>query len=89
MAKSKQQTAPATTNGNGKKKCPLSKAQFTEQAKLVEVRVDGAPLVATPKEFATGSFGFFGSGKATIMVGGTPVPCQVSINITAIGSKPE
>ena len=51
------------------------------------MQVEGVPLTAEPKEFSTGSFGWYLSGKATVMVDGKPVQVQVGANLTIIGSK--
>jgi hypothetical protein len=70
-----------------KTSCPVSRAQFTSTAKALTVAISGQPLSASPKQFSTGSFGFYANGKVTIVVDGQPVQCQVSLNITVIGSK--
>lgn len=48
-------------------------------------------LVASPRQFSTGSVGWYLSDKSTVMVGEAPietlVPVQVSGNLTVIGSK--
>jgi hypothetical protein len=67
--------------------CPISKAMFQAQAKAITVVIDGKPYVAQMKEFSSGSFGWNVSDKVTLEIGGTPVRCQIGLNITAIGSK--
>lgn len=49
----------------------------------------GSPLtvVGVPKEFSTGSFGWYGSGKAIALVDGKPVQVQLAVTATIIGSK--
>ena len=39
------------------------------------------------REFSTGSFGWYVNGKASIVVDGKPIQCQVGMNITVVGSK--
>ena len=63
-------------------------AQFSAVAKPVTVDVGGSIVVAFPKTFSTGSYGWGAQGKVTLMVDGMPVVCQVGLNITVIGSKP-
>lgn len=41
----------------------------------------------TKKQFSTGSFGWYASGKLTVDVAGKLVVCQVSCPITVVGSK--
>ncbi len=69
------------------KACPITRQQFREQAKPVEVQINGVPMVAEVKEFSTGSLGWFVNGKTTINVGGTPVSVQIGMNLTIVGSK--
>ena len=70
-----------------KSPCPLTREEFKAKAKSVSVQVEGVPLSAEPKEFSTGSFGWYLSGKATVVVDGKPVQVQVGANLTIIGSK--
>jgi hypothetical protein len=78
--------APAPV-GNGKCDLP-SRDHFRRHAKPVSVMVDGSTLLtADPKEFSTGSLGWFVNGKATVVVDGKPVRVQVSGTLTAVHSK--
>jgi hypothetical protein len=70
-----------------KTNCPITRQQFHEQAKPVTVVVNGVPLLAEVKEFSTGSLGWYLNGKTTIQVGDTPVPVQIGMNLTIVGSK--
>lgn len=67
--------------------CPISRADFLAKAQPVKVELDGFPMHATPREFSTGSFGWYVNGKATIQVDGKPINVQVGLNLTVIGSK--
>jgi hypothetical protein len=67
--------------------CPVSRQQFTENAKPVEVVINGIPLTAEVKEFSTGSLGWYLNGKMTIKLGDTPVTVQIGMNMTIVGSK--
>ena len=67
--------------------CPVTRSQFTSTAKALTVAIANQPLSASPKQFSTGSFGFYANGKVTVVVDGVPVQCQVSLNVTVIGSK--
>ena len=70
-------------------KCPLTKTQFRELAKSLEVRigVDGPVKHALPKEFSTGSFGWYAGDKVELKVGDHVLKVQVGINLTVVGSK--
>lgn len=77
--------APET---NGKKpECSVSRKQFAEGAKPVVITVADRPMLADPREFSTGSLGWFTNEKSVINVGGEAVRVQVQTTITVIGSK--
>ncbi len=68
--------------------CPISRADFSEHAKPLPVKIGDQTLVASPREFSTGSFGFGENGtKIVLMINDVPVKCQVGITITVVGSK--
>ena len=67
--------------------CPITREQFRAGAKPVTVNVNGVPLLAEVKEFSTGSLGWYLNGKTTIEVNGVPVPVQIGMNLTVVGSK--
>jgi hypothetical protein len=67
--------------------CPISHAEFVNNAKPVTVTIGDQKLMAEVKEFSTGSLGWYLNGKTMIDVGGTLVPVQVGLNLTIIGSK--
>jgi hypothetical protein len=74
-------------NGREKTKCPLTRQAFLENAGPLTVVIDGKSVEVEVKEFATGSFGWYFSGRVTVEVGGVRLPVQVGLNLTAIGSK--
>lgn len=67
--------------------CPVTRAEFLQNAKAVEVVIGGVPLIADVKEFSTGSLGWYLNGKTTIRIGDTPVSVQIGMNLTVVGSK--
>ena len=67
--------------------CPVSRVQFRAHAKPVTITINGVPLSASVKEFATGSLGWYLNGKTTIEVDGVAVPVQIGMNMTIVGSK--
>lgn len=67
--------------------CPVSRKQFTENAKPIEVVLNGIPMMAEVKEFSTGSLGWYLNGKVSVKVGDTPVTVQIGMNLTILGSK--
>ena len=70
-----------------KTNCPVTRKQFVEGAKPIEVVVNGIPLIAEVKEFSTGSLGWYLNGKTSIKIGDTPVSVQIGMNLTIVGSK--
>jgi len=67
--------------------CPITRAEFLQHAKAVEVVINGVPLMAEVKEFSTGSLGWYLNGKTTIRVDDKPVSVQIGMNLTIVGSK--
>jgi hypothetical protein len=65
----------------------LTRESFRQHARPLNVVVNGVPLSAEPKEFSTGSLGWYCGGKLTITLDGIPVRVQVGLNLTAVGSK--
>lgn len=70
--------------------CPISTAEFLAKAEALTLRlgVDGPVVAAAPRQFSTGSVGWGANCQATMLVDGVAVACMVSVNITAVGSKP-
>ena len=67
--------------------CPVSRKQFIENAKPLEVVVNGVPLIADVKEFSTGSLGWYLNGKTSVKIGDASVSVQIGMNLTIVGSK--
>jgi hypothetical protein len=67
--------------------CPITRQQFRDGAKPVEIAINGAPMLADPREFSTGSLGWYLNGKTVVDVNGQKVTVQVGINLTVVGSK--
>ena len=70
-----------------KTNCPVTRAEFVDKAKAVEVIINGVPLMAEVKEFSTGSLGWYLNGKASVKVGDKSVSVQIGMNLTIVGSK--
>ena len=70
-----------------KTSCPITRAQFSAGAKAVPITIAGTQMLADPKEFSTGSLGWYLNGKAVIEIDGVPVSVQIGMNLTIVGSK--
>jgi hypothetical protein len=70
-----------------KTSCPITRDQFRSGAKPVVITINGNTMTADPKEFSTGSLGWYLNGKTTIEVNGVPVSVQIGMNLTIVGSK--
>ncbi len=70
-----------------KTSCPISRADFTEHAKPVSVKIGEKEYTAIPKEFSTGSLGWNINDKVNIEIGGKLVTVQIGMNLTVVGSK--
>jgi hypothetical protein len=67
--------------------CPVSLEEFRRDAKPLPVKIGDVPMIALPKEFSTGSLGWYGNGQTTVMIGGVPVKVQVGVTLTIANSK--
>ncbi len=67
--------------------CPISRPDFLEKAEPVKITINGFEVTADPREFSTGSFGWYFNGKAPVGVGGKNVTVQVGLNLIVVGSK--
>mgnify|MGYP003552076237 FL=1 len=70
-----------------KSTCSVTRAEFLNDAKPVEVIINGIPMTAEVKEFSTGSLGWYLNGKANSKVGEKTVSAQIGMNLTIVGSK--
>jgi hypothetical protein len=70
-----------------KTSCPITRAEFTQHAKPVSVKIGDKEYTASPKEFSTGSLGWNINDKVTIDIGGKMVTVQIGMNLTVVGSK--
>jgi hypothetical protein len=80
MASRKQEQRP-------KYKPPITRQSFAKDATPVQVTIGDRSFTAFPKQFSTGSVGWFLGDKIEISVNGTPVKVQVGMNLTVVGSK--
>jgi len=67
--------------------CPIERTDFLKQATPVTFEIAGTQVTAEPREFSTGSFGWYFTGKVSITVGDKKLPVQVGCNLTVVGSK--
>ena len=70
-----------------KTSCPITRAQFQNHAKAMEVKIGDRTFTALPKNFSTGSLGWNINDKVTIEIGGKHVTVQIGMNLTVVGSK--
>ncbi|HZS42018.1 MAG TPA: hypothetical protein VFF06_34555 [Polyangia bacterium] len=67
--------------------CPISRTDFLAKAEPLKIDVGGSTLIAEPREFSTGSFGWYVNSKTTVTVDGKPLSIQVGMNLIVVGSK--
>ena len=67
--------------------CAISRKEFKDSAHPVSFEIAGTAVSAEPREFSTGSFGWYFTGKVNIVVNGKTLPVQVGCNLTVVGSK--
>ena len=67
--------------------CPISRQQFTADAKPLEIVINGESMKIPVKEFSTGSLGWYLNKKMDVKVGNATVSVQIGLNMTIVGSK--
>lgn len=67
--------------------CSVTREEFKANAKPVKIDIGGNSMFAEPKEFSTGSFGWYLSGKTSVEIDGKMVQVQIGANLAVIGSK--
>ena len=67
--------------------CPISREDFLAKAEPLKIDLGGFPMVAEPREFSTGSFGWYMNGKTVVSIDGKAVSVQIGMNLTVVGSK--
>jgi len=67
--------------------CPITRADFRTKAKPVTVQIGSQTMEVDPKEFSTGSLGWYLNGKTTLEIDGVRVAVQIGLNLTVVGSK--
>lgn len=65
----------------------FTRAYFHAKARVIRVFLGDVPIETKPKVSASGSLGWSFIGKKQMTVGDARVWCQVSVNVTVIGSK--
>lgn len=88
------QPAAAPKPSANKTVCPLTRKQFGKGARPLMVVINGEKLAANPREFGTGSLGWYVNGKIVMdgeqfdpTLKGVPVAVQIGVNLTVVGSK--
>jgi hypothetical protein len=67
--------------------CPITRADFLAKAQPITIELAGFPVTAEPREFSTGSFGWYVNAKSPIEVDGKKLSVQVGMNLIVVGSK--
>ncbi|CUV04164.1 unnamed protein product [Cryptosporidium hominis] len=85
---------PEITKQNGKatkrKQISMSIEEFLEKSQTLSLSINGSSekLAISPRQFSTGSVGWYYGGKVPLPVGDDlEVLCQISVNCTVVGSK--
>lgn len=79
MAKGKQEI--------NKTVCPVTRKEFLDNAKPLAAVIEGSTYLALPKQFSTGSVGFFHQGKIPVTINGKTVTMTMQVSLQAVGSK--
>lgn len=65
----------------------MTKEFFTEKAQPLESKIGPLSFTMAPREFSTGSCGWFYGSKHEFEIDGKPVVCQMTVNCTVLGSR--
>lgn len=67
--------------------CNVTRKEFAENAKHIDMTLNGVPMMVPVHQFSTGSLGWYMNGKTQIKVGDKVVTVQIGLNLTVVGSK--
>ena len=67
--------------------CPVSRDECKASAPTLRIMVGEREFKANPREFSTGSLGWYVNDKMDIDIGGKSVTIQLGLNLTVVGSK--
>ena len=67
--------------------CPITREQFTKEAKPIVAQINGSSVVLSPREFSTGGLGFYAGDKVAVTIDGIPCKAQLSLSLVLVGSK--
>jgi hypothetical protein len=67
--------------------CPISRADFLAKAEPLQLQLGTQTITADPREFSTGSFGYYVNTKCNVQVDGKNLTLQVGMNLIVVGSK--
>lgn len=81
---SEEESPKAKKDKHGKNgKVLPTRKQLDDMRTAIQISIEGNPVIGSKREFSSGSVGYNANGKVII----DGVVCQVSCNITAVGSK--
>jgi hypothetical protein len=83
MPKGKQ----AVQRSNGGNICRVSRTQFRDNAKELSCKVGDVLMSAGPREFTSGTLGWYGRGESQLDVDGTPVDVKIQVQVWVNNSK--
>ena len=66
---------------------PITRADFKQHARPVPIKLNDETKVLNPKEYDTGSLGWYMNEKLVVTINGVPVRVQAQIMLTVVGSK--
>jgi len=65
----------------------VTRAEFEGSADVLKLKVDKTTIELEPREFKTGSLGWYAKDRIPMMVNGKKVLCMAQFQLVAIGSK--
>ena len=67
--------------------CPITRADFEKHAQALSVKINGVEFTVDPREFSTGSLGWYLNGKTSVEINGKKVSVTIGLNMAIVGSK--
>ena len=74
-------------NAKPEPKSPVTRKKFREAAKPIPAKLGDMPLAVMPKEFETGTLGFYTTGSTVVEIDGVPMKATFMVQVFISNSK--
>jgi hypothetical protein len=77
----------AVQKSNGGNICRISRQQFRVNAQPLSCKIGDILMSAGPRQFSSGTLGWYGRGESEIEIDGTPVDVKIQVQVWVNKSK--